>query len=164
MLVGVMATAFMYEADAGNNPFNPSPPIPLVRIVPLNASEIDEIKEVAVRYLAGRSKGPYFIDFLVGSSELDPPSKFMLRFLSDRARIKKYSDCRYDVRDGAIDRTTGREGYLLTVSGIDQGSDDLVTIDCGLIESGLSAMIYRYTLQNLRGKWRVIRSELTGIS
>lgn len=153
-----------FSAYGGNHPFTPVAAIQRPALTPLSPAAIDDVREATIKYLIGRTTGPYFLFFSEYGENQGPALAFVERLTKEHLPVKNYSECQYSVDRGAIDRVTGEHGFLVPIDAVFQGSDDLVSLNCGRVEGGLGAEFYCYVVQKINGRWRVIKTELTAIS
>ncbi|MFH0991247.1 MAG: hypothetical protein V1799_14665 [bacterium] len=96
-------------------------------------------------------------------SYLDIAETLLARFHGSKPPVKKVSQCIQSI-NGVFDKETGERGLLFRIESIKQVSNDVVEVEGGYFEGGLSASGNIYTVQRNDHRWVVVKDRMLWIS
>ena len=130
-------------------------------------NEEEAIREVAARYLLGRTFGAKEICFVQFGQGEDPPDEFLNRLAASGFDVRKGSAAVLaspkPVADGAAyrDRLTGELGVHLTLSNIRPMDDGKVEVTVSLYANALHASGAVCVMERSGRSWRVVRERVS---
>lgn len=135
----------------------------------------DDIYEAAFLYLLKKEEhhlkkyaNAYYLYFLEDNGHAftsnDPSESFMKRVEGMKPPMKKYSECTYSTKDGAIDIVTGKQGVLFGAYDLTWIRDGRVTLDVSFNVDGTYGAGFLLTVVKRRNQWIVKGCKMTFVS
>ena len=136
----------------------------------------DDIREAVFRYQFATNEVSkaevYFLSVGLGKAghiifdaSHDPSDAFVKRFADSKPIVKKASASDFGSPSGWVaDKRSGKRGVLFCARTIKWVSETEVEVNGGFVAGMMYARDFTYTLVKEKGKWRIKRSELTGLS
>jgi hypothetical protein len=94
----------------------------------------------------------------------DPSPEFLSRFGDVTPPVKAYSQCSTSADKGVIDKATGKEGLIFTISSVKCADATRCEVEGGYYEASLSASGNTYYLERHDAKWVVVKDVMHWIA